>query len=244
MSDLHFLSVTGNAAEAVDPRFLKEGLLEARRKSWEILKSIQGLLEEGMTEDQARRLCLDVFRGAGVKKHWHKPYVRFASGTLLTFNDPIQPDYQLKPGDPVYIDLGPVWSYAAKLGEAELEYEGDVGDSFVFSGTHPEAERCAAMARQLFGEASANWRTHKWTGAEIYDFLRDRATEEGYVFVEVVQGHRLSDFPHHKYSKERFARTQFQASELLWVLEVQLKHPTLGFGAFYEDILGVPKSRS
>lgn len=236
MSELHALGAsTGknfHLLESVDPKFVKEGLLKAQKKTWQVLYEIRAQITESMTEDDARKIALNTFKEFGVSKHWHRPYIRFGAGTMLTFNDPLQADYCLKQGDPMYLDLGPVWPDS----ELGLEYEGDVGDTFVL-GTNPEAERCASVARSLFAETQEKWRQSSITGQEIYEFLRRRAFEQGYPLVDNVEGHRVSDFPHHKYSKERLGRLDFSPGESLWILEVQIKHPSLKLGAFFEDLL-------
>src|SRR4051812_30329986 len=106
---LGILASSQDAIEAVDPRFLVEGLLRARSKTFIALNEIRGFLKEGMTEEDARILAIDVFRDMGVSKHWHRPYIRFGSGTTLTFHDPIQSDGCLQQHDPYYLDLGPIW---------------------------------------------------------------------------------------------------------------------------------------
>ena len=93
------------------------------------------------------------------------------------------------------------------------------------------------MARQLFREVETRWREEKLTGPQIYALLKLRASEEGYQLLERVDGHRLSDYPHTKYSKERLAKIPFNPADALWILEVLIVHPSLGFGAFFEDLL-------
>lgn len=224
MNQPHTLGVSGSSIEAVDPKFLKEGLFQAREKTITALEIIRSQLKEGLTEDDARKLALRVFQEMGVTKHWHKPHIRFGAGTALTFHEPPQQDYKLKSGDPYYIDLGPVW----RDSELGLEYEGDYGDTFVL-GVNTEAERCAAAARQIFEEAKEKWRSSKLTGPQLYEFLAQRSKELVYSLLENVDGHRLSDFPHQKYSKERLARVPFTPSEATWVLEVQINDPQMRF---------------
>ncbi|MBS1960797.1 MAG: hypothetical protein JST04_01170 [Bdellovibrionales bacterium] len=55
--------------------------------------------------------------------------------------------------------------------------------------------------------------------------------------MEKVDGHRMADFPHHRYAKERLAEVPFVPSPDLWVLELQLNDPANRFGAFFEDLL-------
>ena len=235
MTEIHRLGVSLDSKqilEAVNPLFVREGLLQAQRKTWNALRQLRLLLVEGMREDEARKLALSYFLDLGVSKHWHKPYIRFGPGTMLTFHDPLQADYRLKAGDPLYIDLGPVWPAT----DSEIEYEGDAGDTFV-QGANLEAERCAATARELFKEVQMSWKSGHLSGEGIYQFLKERTSARGFKLVEKVDGHRLGDFPHHKYSKERLARLQFSPSADLWVLEIQIIHPELNIAAFFEDLL-------
>lgn len=68
--------------------------------------------------------------------------------------------------------------------------------------------------------------------------MKEAAIKAGYAMIEKVDGHRISDFPHQKYSRERLAKLQFEPAPLLWVLEIHIRHPELEIGAFYEDLLG------
>ncbi len=218
--------------EAVSPHFVKAKLLSAQEKSWEVFQTIRENLREGMTEGTARKKAIEIFSDFGVKKHWHQPYIRFGRGTALTFNDPLQLENPLLYGSGVSMDLGPIWPDD----EINLGFEGDVGDSFAF-GVHEEFEKCASTCRQLFQEVRSEWRTRRWTGQEIYQFLNTRAQSLGYVLAPKVEGHRIGDFPHHKYSRENLANLKFHPNVTLWVLEVQVNDPDSRFGAFFEDIL-------
>ncbi len=222
--------------EAVDPRFRAGALFRARAATLAAFADIRAGLRAGMTEDEARRLALDVFAAAGVAKHWHKPYVRFGPGTALTFHDPLQPEYRLRSGDACSIDLGP----AVPDAELGLDVEGDYGDTFVFEGDrapNPDVERCAEAARAVFREARDAWLRERLTGIELYAFMRERAEARGYVLLPKVDGHRLSDFPHHRHAKERLAEIPFAPTSSHWVLELQLNDPAGRFGAFFEDLL-------
>jgi hypothetical protein len=233
MNDLHFISVTEESQkklEKVSDKFIKEGLLDARKKSWEAFQHIREQIHPGITEKQGREIAITTLQKLGSQKNWHQPYVRFGPGTILTFYDSLQSDYILRENDPVYMDLGPVWNFEG------LDYEGDVGDTFVV-GKNAEAERCSATARKLWQEGFQLWKDEKATGEKIYAFLRRRAQEENYILLEDIEGHRLSDFPHAQYAKERLAKVPFNPGTCLWILEFQLIHPTLKIGAFYEDLL-------
>ncbi len=235
MSDLHHVgvaSVSGKSLESVHPEFIRQGLVDAQRKSWDGFQEIRRSLKAGMTENEARELATRLFTAMGSPRHWHRPYVRFGPGTALTFHESLQKEYRLQEGDAVYLDLGPVW----RGSESDLEYEGDVGDSFAF-GANAEYEQCAQAARDLWAEGRRMWRDEGASGEKIYAWMRERAPDLGWTLVEKVTGHRVSDFPHTKYSKERLSKVPFHPATSLWILELQLNHPDGKFGAFYEDLL-------
>lgn len=235
MNDLHPLQAIpkpGHTLEAVDPRFVRAGLLRARERSWHALREIRARLRAGMTEAEGRDLALATLQELGAVKHWHKPYLRFGPGTTLTFYDTLQPDYRLQDGDAVHMDLGPVWSDP----ESPLEYEGDVGDTFAF-GENPEVEACVQATHRLWREARDKWQAENLSGQALYVFLKARATELGYQLIDRVTGHRLGDYPHIRHAKERLSTVAFPPTESLWILEFQLLHPERKFGAFYEDLL-------
>jgi hypothetical protein len=233
MSDLHFLSVTEESQqklEKVSEKFIQQGLLEARKKSWEAFQHIREQIRVGMTEKQGREIAVETLKKLGSQKNLHQPYVRFGPGTVLTFYDGLQSDYLLQSGDPVYLDLGPIWHFDG------LDYEGDIGDTFVI-GKNEIAEHCARTARKLWQEGFQLWKEEKASGEKIYALLKRRAQEENYILLENIEGHRVSDFPHAQYAKERLAKVPFNPGTCLWILEFQLIHPTLKIGAFYEDLL-------
>jgi hypothetical protein len=142
---LHSIGVTEefrSKLEGIDPRFVREGILKARDQTWAVFHEIKAAIKVGMTEPEARKLSIEIFARHGVKKHWHQPSLRFGPGTAHTFYSPLQVDYRLQENDLVFVDLGPVWKDEA-LG---LEYEGDVGDSFVF-GKNETLETCVTLVQ-------------------------------------------------------------------------------------------------
>lgn len=232
-NELHTVGAVAGTHEAVCEKFLLDGLLGARQKTILVVSEIRHAMREGMTEDDARRVGMDIFASHGVTKHWHKVYVRFGPGTALTFHDPLQNDYRLQQNDPFYIDVGPVW----KDTSTGIEYEGDYGDTFVFGEDNDEARTCIVAARRLFTEGRELWSSKCVSGSELYAHMSAKARDWGYELVNGVDGHRIGDFPHHKYSKERLARLGETPTANRWVLEVLLRHSSGKMGAFFEDIL-------
>jgi hypothetical protein len=172
-----------------------------------------------MTEFEARAMARAELRAMGSPRDWHKPYIRFAPGTALTFHDPTQREYRLAPGDAVYIDLGPVWP----SGDGALEYEGDVGATFAF-GENPEVEACVATARRLFEETAEAWRLGALSGEALYGFLAEQVAETEYQLDPRVEGHRVADYPHSRYTTAPLKRLPFAPTPWLWVLEVHIAY--------------------
>jgi hypothetical protein len=75
------------------------------------------------------------------------------------------------------------------------------------------------------------------SGQALYEFARAQAEAMGWVLNLDIKGHRVSDFPHAIYKAGRLADLADTPSGGLWILEIQIAHPTRAFGAFYEDLL-------
>ncbi|NDG84832.1 MAG: M24 family metallopeptidase [Proteobacteria bacterium] len=234
---LNMTAVRREDLEAVGAAEAAKGLMRAREKTIEVFKMVQRELKAGMTEPEACKLAMTVFADHGVKKHWHRVYARIGAGTCLTFNEPRASGAVLGENDPVYFDLGPVWS-DPDLG---VEFEGDYGDTFIFdgggSGTNPSATRCAEAARALFKRARDAWKNENLSGQEIYEKMRRENEGSGYALHPGVLGHRVSDFPHHRFTKANLGTIPFTPVPDLWVLEVHLTDPVNKTGAFFEDLL-------
>ena len=75
------------------------------------------------------------------------------------------------------------------------------------------------------------------TGKELYDFAGKKSVELGWVLNLSLTGHRLSDFPHRAYYDGTLATVSVRPSPNLWILEVEIRHPTKPFDGFFEDLL-------
>lgn len=242
MSDLHalgFHAADRDALEAVDPNLTAMALQRAQQRAWKAVAEIYRALRPGLTETEGRALATEILAREGAVKHWHRPHLRFGPGTALTFDDPLQPAYQLQAGDPVYIDLGPVFADAL----TGLQLEADVGCTLHLGPARDvESARCSQVVKAIFDEGVRFWRAEQPTGAELYEHLERAASAEGYRLIREVHGHRLSEVPHHKYTRAGIGEMQFQPAPGVWVLEVQLVPERLragqaAYGAFYEDLL-------
>jgi len=215
-----------NHEERVSELFNKEQYLETRRLGWMALNALASGIKVGMNELEANLLCEKIFTELGIEKKWHKNRIRFGRNTLLSFSDPSDTRRQLQDNDIFFIDLGPIWK----------NHESDVGKTFVL-GNDVEMHRCQKDVEEIFYELREQWLHKKLSGAELYAAAEVSAKSRGWVLNLDLAGHRIGDFPHalwHKGSLKDFVQSP---QELLWVLEVQIRHPTKEWGAFFEDIL-------
>jgi Xaa-Pro aminopeptidase len=212
--------------EGVGPAFTKEKMLEMRAKTRAIINAIPGFVKPGMVEEDAVAQARELLAANDMVRGWHDVYVRFGSNTLKTFGEDSEPGVVLKENDIFLIDIGPIWE----------DWEGDGGDTFIV-GHNPDMERCAADARKLFHAVRHEWQNTGKSGKELYDFAIAEARAMGWALNMDLSGHRLSDFPHAAIYDGPMADVDFKPSPLLWVLEIHIRHPTAGYGAFYEDML-------
>ncbi len=125
-----------------------------------------------------------------------------------------------------FVDIGPVWD----------GHEGDAGDTFVV-GDDPEMVACAEAARALWHDVSRRWREDGLGGKALYAYAVEQASAAGWRLNLDIKGHRVSDFPHAIYRAGNLGDFADCPNTGLWILEIQIAHPTRDFGAFYEDIL-------
>lgn len=214
-----------HAGEGLGPSFDAVQLLAARDHSRAAVDMIASLVRPGMREADAEAIAGEVFDSLGFERVWHPTHIRFGSNTLKLYNERSEPDVVLGDEDLFFIDIGPVWA----------GHEGDYGDTFVL-GNDPDMHVIAAAARELFDAIAARWRDGI-SGRALYAEAEAGARAMGYELNLGAPGHRLGDFPHSVHRAGKLAAADFPPSPGLWVLEIQLRHPTRPIGAFYEDLL-------
>lgn len=213
--------------EHIAPNALPLIVTSARQKTWQSVEDIRNIIEPGMTEKQAIQKANAYFAAAGVRKFWHKTHIRFGASTVFGFNDPYLDDVVLKENDIFYVDVGPIWD----------GIEGDCGDTFVI-GHNTEYDKIKTDVKILFNQVQEYWREKRYSGKKLYSFANTQAEKMGYKMQpNYVKGHRLSEFSHAHYTDLCLFDVDFVPSSERWVLELQICHPSMKFGAFYEDIL-------
>ena len=214
------------AKQAVGSKYVLESMKYAQGKTWEVVERLAERIQPGMLESEATALCKTVLNELGMDRIWHPMLVRFGENTLKTFKQRSDGDPTLKDDDIFFVDLGVVWD----------RHEGDAGATFVV-GNDAEMKACADAAKTVFDEVEQHWRSTRAGGKALYDFAEQRATALGWRLNLDIKGHRVSDFPHAIYKAGDLGDFAACPDAGLWILEIQLAHPTRPFGAFYEDLL-------
>jgi Xaa-Pro aminopeptidase len=214
------------SAEQVGDSFSLALMQQAQQQSWLALRQIAAAIRPGMLESEARQLAKDILAAQGAEKLWHPIIIRFGGNTCKTYDQPSDKHIRLQADDIFFIDLGPVFA----------GHEGDVGATFVL-GDDPQKLQCAAAARTVFHQVRQRWLAGDCSGADLYQFASQQTAALGFALNLAIKGHRISDFPHKLYAGGELGDMQHQPDAGVWVLEIQLRHPTLPMGAFYEDVL-------
>ena len=200
-------------------------MLAARDKTVRALAAIASQLKVGMTTGAALEMASQQLQAMGASHTWHPTYIRFGDDTVRPPREGIDPLRTLRAIDIVVVDLGPVWD----------GYEGDYGDTFVF-GASALYRDCFKAVHEVFDETREAWK-RGMTGCELYDFAEACAITKGWRLSRNLAGHRIADFPHALFGNTELAALEITPSEMVWVLEIQLCHPTEPVGGFFEDIL-------
>ena len=214
------------AKERTGTRFSLQKMQTARDLTMQAVQLIAARIKPGMNEETAQQLAISVLTDMGMERLWHQAIVRFGSNTLKIYKDRIDPAQVLGENDLFFIDLGVVWE----------GHEGDAGDTFTV-GNVPEMAACAKAARILWHQVSQYWRESGCTGAALYDYAEAATAAMGWKLNLDIKGHRIGDFPHAIYKAGNLGDFPACPNTGLWILEIQIVHPTAPFGAFYEDLL-------
>lgn len=192
-----------------------------------ILDEICSFIKPGIKESEVLQYADSVFKRHNIDRIWHKPEVRFGDHTILTYLDRSKKNNILQTEDIVFVDIGIVIN----------GIEGDAGKTLVF-GNNNVYKDIAKITEDLFKEARAFWINHHPSGIELYHYLKKRAEEQGYLFNLNPAGHLIGGFSHAA-AKWKYGLNQYQnqVESCRWILEVQIKHPTLPVGGFFEDLL-------
>lgn len=212
--------------QLVGPHFNLALMQKAQQQGLSALAAIAKQIRVGMSEVEANALALAVLADVGAETNWHPPIIRFGANSCKIYSEASDPEVRLQENDIFFIDLGPVFA----------GHEADVGATFSIGNT-PEHQACAAAVVTLFARVAEHWRATGCQGHELYQFAEQQAQLLGYEFNQQIKGHRVGDFPHRLYANGRLGDFAGTVRDGIWVLEIQIRHPSLPIGAFMEQVL-------
>jgi hypothetical protein len=88
----------------------------------------------------------------------------------------------------------------------------------------------------MFHELLEFWKKNDPTGQELHVEAHKAAARRGVLFNLDPAGHLIGTFPH-KGWKRGLNHFPGKIEKGVWVLEIQIRHPELPCGAFFEDLL-------
>ena len=199
--------------------------IEQAKIAHSILDEIVGFLRPGVCESEMGKFALQCFARHAIERTWHPPYVRFGEHTLLTFLDKAKVDRQLQDDDIAFIDIGIV-----KNG-----IEGDAGRTVVF-GNNAVCIQLAEKSKSIFDTAAAFWKKNNPTGIALYEYIYGLAEKVDVQWNLDPAGHLIGAFPHRGWKRgiNHFPEKVVAGK---WILEIQIRHPELSIGSFYENLL-------
>jgi Xaa-Pro aminopeptidase len=213
-------------AERVGPAFSVDGMLQARAKTREAIRTIAALVRPGMVEEDAVDMAKRTLIASGLDLTWHPTRIRFGRNTMKAMKQASEPGVVLQENDIFFIDMAPRFE----------AWEGDGGASFVV-GQNDEYTRCALDAEAIFHAVRKMWLEQKASGHELYQYAEQQAKQRGWELNFDLPGHRVSDFPHAAIHTGSLADFEATPSAMRWILEIHIRHPEKQFGAFFEDML-------
>lgn len=212
--------------EAVGQAYSIDAMRHAQAMTWQAIERLSARIRPGMRESEACALGKEVLAELDSQRIWHPTLVRFGANTLKIFKERSEGDPVLGEDDIYFIDMGAVWQ----------GHEGDAGATFT-TGSDPAMAACAAAAKALFDVVAARWQQGRVAGPELYAFAEQEARRMGWKLNLDIKGHRVSDFPHAIHRGGNLGDFEQYPNPGLWILEIQIAHPTLPYGAFHEDLL-------
>lgn len=219
--------MSGDVNESVGDGFSGDLLKLARDKSLAVIMEASLRIKPGMSENEGRKLVQEIQSQIGAPKSWHPSQIRFGENTLLPFGKVGKENLVLKENDIYFLDIGPIFE----------GHEGDVGRPFVV-GNDDEMAKCCSDASLIWHKVRDHWIKTNASGKELYQFARDCAESHGWLLtLEEANGHRIADFPHAARMRGSIEEYAQRPSADRWILEIQIRHPSKPFGAFYEDLL-------
>lgn len=219
-----------------------EALQEAELRAAELFKEIEKrkLIIPGITEKELNKAVYELAHEMyGIKKYWHKRFVRAGKNTLLPYREN-PPDLVLQKDDIVFLDFGPVFE----------EWEADFGRTYVL-GDDRKKHQLKTDIEKAWQEGKSYFLKYKETitGAEFYHYTEKLAQKYGWSYGNEHCGHLIGNFPHEKIEGEEtinyihpdnnlpMTRRGKDGQLLHWIYEIHFIDEENEIGGFFEQLI-------
>ncbi len=194
-------------------------------KTWTIFNKIFTTIIPGKTEDACCAAIKRNLANMNITRLIHKPFVRFATNTLLQNRFTKMGNLALQSDDIAIIKIGIIVD----------GIEGHTGCTVVF-GDDFEKHLLKNAAKALFDMGVDFLHSHNPTGIEMYQYLYASSKAMGYDFNLNPAGYLIGHTPfvHRKRGLNTFTQPIEPAQ---WVLQIQIRHKVFDYGALYESLL-------
>lgn len=218
--------------EQTGEKFSLETYFNSQNLCKEVVTKIQARVCSGMNETDGQALIKEEFKKVGVTHFWHPSKFRIGSDTVKNFRDLPENEIKISDGEVYFLDVGPIIE----------QHEADFGETFVHGSAPSEQfKNLASDVKEIWNQTAEVWKKERISGLELLKQATRFAEERNYNLNASMAGHRLGDFPHALFSKEKLFSLNFSPSSNLWVLEIHIltqdSDSTKVRGAFFEDIL-------
>lgn len=217
---------------------LVQNLIQAEVKAKQLFDEAQArnYMQAGISETELNNKMYELaFEMFGIKKYWHKRIVRAGVNTLLPYRDN-PPNTVLQQDDILFFDFGPVFE----------DWEADFGRTYVIGKD--------ANKLKLQNDIESAWhKGHKYfienyetlTGAGLYKYICNLATDYGWEFGNEHCGHLIGIFPHEKLQGEKvenyihpdnnilMKQADDNGNERHWILEIHFVDVHNKYGGFF-----------
>lgn len=216
--------------EMTGEKFNLEVYLAAQEICRRTCHKIASQVQTGFSEKDGQMLILEEFKKVGVKKFWHPSKFRIGPDTIKSFREFPDESIRMQSEDIFFLDVGPIIE----------DHEADYGKTFVFPRKGEVDKNLNSLADasfQVWQETAKQWQQVGLTGTSLFEFADKAAQSRGFQLNPLMAGHRLGDFPHALFSKDKLFSTDIVPQKNLWVLEIHIIDPDSRRGSFFEDIL-------
>jgi len=214
-----------NELEKCGEKFNLDQFFRAQEKTKKLVYEFSQTIIPGMNEKKTHALFEEFLSNNQIDKKWHPTKLRMGPNTTKSFREE-SIDYTLKENDLFFFDIGPVF----------YDHEGDFGQSFSV-GNDLLLKDLSLAPEYIFNLTKNAWKENDLSGIALYEYAQNEALKLNLKLNTNMYGHRLGDFPHALYSREKLGAIDQILSPHLWVLEIHLIDERLNRGAFFEDTL-------